>query len=103
MPVECPACKWPVLLEEQGPREDPSILLTGTAKIGNTAIKIIAVRVNLNLEAAPDYRSDVSSGCYRERGYDTVLDTVLDTFEYAAAELGELLGEEHSTIVELAT
>jgi hypothetical protein len=103
MQIECPACKWPSLLDQQGPPEDPSILLTATASIGDAAIKIIAARVDPNLDAAPDYRTDVPKACYRERGHDVVLNTILEEFEYAAAQIGDLLGEEHLNIVELAT
>lgn len=103
MSVQCPACQWPIFLDERGPPGDPSILLTGTAHVAGVQTKIIAVRVNADLEAAADYRSDVPRAQYHERGYDTVLDTILDEFEYVAAELGDLLGEGHSNIVELAT
>lgn len=103
MSVECPACEWPLFLEEQGPREDPTILLTGTARIGKAAIKIIAVRINRNLRAAPDYRSDVQRHCYHVGGYDSILSTILEEFEDAAAQVGDLLGEEHFNIVQLPT
>ena len=103
MVVACPPCKWPALLEERGPREDPSILLTGTASIGNAMIKIVAIRVNLLLRATPDYRGDVPVARYRDSGCDVVLETVLDEFEEAAAQLGELFGAEHTNIVELPT
>lgn len=103
MVVACPPCKWPALLEEQGPREDPSILLTGTAYLGDAMIKIIAIRVNLVRRAAPDYRPDVPIARYRDGGYETALDVILDEFEDVAAELGEFFGEEHPNIIELAT
>jgi hypothetical protein len=103
MAVAFPDCKWPASLEEQGPPEDPSILLTGTAYIGDAVIKIIAIRVNLLRRATPDYRPDVPIAGYRDGGYATALDTILDEFEDVAAQLGEFFGEEHTNIVELPT
>lgn len=103
MAVAFPTCQWPDVLQEQGPREDPSILLTGTAYIGDAMIKVIGIRVNLLRRATPDYRLDVPMARYRDGGYDSVLNTLLDEFEDVAAQLGEFFGEEHTNIVELPT
>lgn len=101
MTTACPPCKWPTSLEEQGPREDPSILLTGIVYVGDAKIKIIAIRVNLDRRAMPDYRPDVPIARYQDGGYDSILDGILDEFEEIAAQLGELFGEEHTNIVHL--
>ena len=103
MSVECPPCRWPALLEERGPPEDPSILLTGTARIGNTALQIVAIRINPALRFAPDYRREVPEGSYQANDLDEILETVLEEFEYVSSEFEELIEENRSTIVELAT
>jgi hypothetical protein len=103
MSVECPRCEWPAVLEERGPLEDPSILLTGTARVGDTAVQIVAIRINPALRFAPDYKQGLSSVVYGANGLDEILETVLEEFEYVSSELDQLVGESRSCIVELAT
>ena len=102
MAIECPSCLWPTILEERGPSDDPSILLTGAGRIGETPIQIIAIRINPTLRSAVDYRSGLESS-YQAKDLNAALGAILDELEYASVELGSLLGEEHSTTVELAT
>jgi len=101
--VECPACVWPNILEERGPSEDPSILLTGKARIGDTDARIVAIRVNSAQEWAPDFRRSVAEDSYHENGLDEVLRMALDEFQAVASELGDLLGDSRPSVVELAT
>jgi hypothetical protein len=103
MTIECPPCQWPTALEERGPAEDPTILLTGTALIGDAEVQIIAIRVDPLLRWTPDYRSDVAETSYQANGLDTVLETTLEAFESVATAFADVLGESRSTIVDLAT
>ncbi len=103
MPVQCPPCRWPEALYERGPAADPSILLTGRARIGDTEVEVVAVRVNPALRWMPDYKSDVAEGCYRTDGLDVVLETVLEELESVGSELEDALGKVRPSIVELAT
>lgn len=103
MSVPCPSCQWPAVLEERGPSEDPSILLTGTARIGEAAVQVIAIRVDPTLRWTPGYRRDVAEGSYQAKGLNATLETFLEEFESTAAEFGELLGDGRPSLVELAT
>lgn len=103
MPVECPPCQWPTALEERGPAEDPALLLTGTARIGDAEVQIVAIRVDPTLRWTPDYKREVAEDSYRANGLDAVLETTLEEFETVATALGDLLGESRSSIVDLAT
>lgn len=101
MAIECPPCLWPTVLEERGPSDDPSILLTGTARIGNAPIQIVAIRINPILRSTADYKPDVTEA-YQANDLDTVLGAILEELEYTSVELGRLLGNDHSATVELA-
>jgi hypothetical protein len=103
MPVQCPSCQWPTAFAERGPAEDPSILLSGTARIAQAAVKIVAIRTSRESGRIPDYRSDVPRECYQANGLDTLLEQVLEDFEYLAGDFGEILGDEGSEVVELTT
>jgi hypothetical protein len=89
--VEFPACVWPNVLEEQGPSEDPSILLTGTARIGGAEARIVAIRVSSTQEWAPDFKRGVAEDSYQGNGLDEVLQMALEEFQAVASELGDLL------------
>ncbi len=102
MAIACPPCQWPTVLEERGPSEDPTILLTGAARIGEAHVQIVAIRINSTLQWTPDYRSDVAEDSYHVDGLDEVLETTLDEFQCIASELGEVLGNSRSSLVELA-
>jgi hypothetical protein len=101
--VEFPACVWPNVLEEQGPSEDPSILLTGTARIGGAEARIVAIRVSSTQEWAPDFKRGVAEDSYQGNGLDEVLQMALEEFQAVASELGDLLGDSRLSVVELAT
>lgn len=101
MPVQCPSCQWPTSLAECGPAEDPSILLSGTARIAQVAVQIVAIRTSRESGRIPDYKNDVPRECYD--GLDTVLEQVLEDFEYLATEFGDLLNEPGSEAIELST
>ena len=46
MTIACPAPQWPEGLLEEGPPEDPTILLRGEAGIGGAHFTVTAVRVD---------------------------------------------------------
>jgi hypothetical protein len=102
MTINCPPCLWPTFLEEKGPSDDPSILLTGTARIGNAALQIIAIRIKPTLRSTLDCKPNVAQESYQANDLDTVLGTVLDELEYTSAEIGNLFGEDHLTTIELS-
>jgi hypothetical protein len=103
MLVQCPPCQWPTALDERGPVEDPGILLTGRARIGDIAVQIVAVRIDPALRWMPDYKSDVAEGCYQVDGLDVALETILEELESVGSGLEDVLGETRPSIVELAT
>jgi hypothetical protein len=102
MTIDCPSCQWPTVLEERGPSDDPSILLTGIGRLGETPIQIIAIRVNPTSRSTLDWQPELE-GIYQANDLDTVLGTILEELDYASAELGRLLGEDRSATVELTT
>ncbi|MDA8107033.1 MAG: hypothetical protein M0015_00185 [Betaproteobacteria bacterium] len=101
MPIRQLEWQWPEALEERGPAQDPSILLTGSARIGQVPVQVVAVRINPELVSTPDYRPDVDKAGYRKGALDTLLETILDESESLVAGLAELLGEGRSSIVPL--
>jgi hypothetical protein len=100
MPIQCPPCQWPAVLDERGPPEDPTILLMGMVQIGKAAIRLVAVRVDPASRATPDYVEEIS--VYQEGGLDAVLDAVLEEMDFVSTELSELLGEGDPSFVEFA-
>ena len=103
MPVQCPSCQWPSSFAECGPAEDPSIVLSGTARIAHTALQIVAIRTSPGSGRMPDYRDDVPPACYQTNGLGPLLEQMLEDFEYMACDFGEVLGDGGSDTVELAT
>ena len=103
MTLEFPASRWPAVLEERGPSEDPSILLTGMAQVGGKELRIVAIRVNPTLRSAPDYKRDVGQEAYLANGYSIALEVALEEFECIGLRLIDLLGEDRSSLIELAT
>ena len=101
MSIPFPQCVWPVALDECGPKEDPSILLTGTAEIGDAMARIIAIRISQTLRSTPDYQQDVPAGIYRSNNLDAGLETFLENAEDLTAELSDALGEYVPSFVEL--
>lgn len=72
----------------QGPPNDPSILLTGDAMIGNIAFKVTALRVR-RTGRGPDFRDDVA-----EEDYAVSLESLMDGVE-------ELSGSIEPSAIEL--
>jgi hypothetical protein len=103
MPVQCPPCQWPAALDERGPVEDPSILLTSRARIGDVTVQIVAVRVNPAIRWMPDYKSDVAQGAYEVDGLNVALETILEELESISSELADTLGETQPSTLELTT
>jgi hypothetical protein len=99
MAVACPPVEWPKLLEEQGPAEDPGIVLKGTARIGGAPVEIVAIRVDLERRRMPDYRSDVPRAAYET----AALETTLEELECVTQELSALTGVAERSIVRFAT
>ena len=99
MAVPCPRLEWPPFLEEGGPPEDPSILLTGTARIGGTAVAVVAIRISPGRTRMPDYRQDVPAAAYEA----AALETILDELEYLAQEIGAVMAGGEPGLVQLAT
>ncbi|WP_284947781.1 hypothetical protein [Acidisoma cladoniae] len=82
MPVLMPQVHWPKELQEEGPNQDPSILLGGAAEIGGTSYRIHAMRINLDgLE--PDFQADVEEAVYAEYRIDVIFEELifLDDFD----------------------
>jgi hypothetical protein len=73
MPVRLPEPKWPSELQEQGPLEDPSILLAGAATIGKAPHRVVAVRMNPRTLAI-DYRPDLEEDIYADCQVDAMLE-----------------------------
>lgn len=99
MTVPCPTLEWPPFLEECGPAEDPSILLTGTARIGGTSVAVVAIRITPGRTRVPDYRRGVPTAAY-ETG---ALETILEELDYLAQEVGAVTASAEPGIVRLAT
>jgi hypothetical protein len=73
MPISLPAPRWPSELLEDGPPDDPSILLGGAAEIGQAPHRILAMRINPNTLAI-DYRHDVDEEAYEDYQLEEMLD-----------------------------
>ena len=102
MTVPCPACEWPTSLDERGPAEDPSILLTGTARFGEATLQVVAIRVNRVSRASPDYKPEVSEECYQAGGLDVALEEAFDELDCAADQLSEFLSASRQNVVTLS-
>ncbi len=103
MPIPCPPVVWPDMLEERGPPEDTSILLTGAARIGGTPAQIVAIRIEPGMGWEADFRRDVADERYAANGLDVVLETTLEAMQLVASELDETLGDSDASVVKLAT
>ena len=82
MPVRLPEPRWPAELLEEGPPEDPSILLGGAAEIGKAPHRVLAVRLNPSTLSV-DYRADLEEGIYGDYQLEDMLDelTFLDDID----------------------
>jgi hypothetical protein len=84
MTVACPSPEWPSGLLEQGPPQDPSILLRGEATIGSARFVVTAVRVN-PIRYGPDFRPDQSTSIYANCNLSALLDSLSDLIEVSEA------------------
>lgn len=100
MTIQLPPCEWPAGLEERGPPEDPSILLTGTARLAGNEMQVVAIRIDRSRRCAPGYRPEAPDGCYRANGLNVVLEVALEEIDYIAGEFGELLGKDEPSVIE---
>jgi hypothetical protein len=82
VPVRLPEPRWPSELLEEGPPEDPSIVLGGAAEIGQAPHRVMAVRLNPNTLAV-DYRDDVQENVYADYQLEDRVDelTFLDDID----------------------
>lgn len=62
--IPCPPIVWPSTLVTAGPAEDPSIMLTGTARVGPANFRIVAIRAEPRLRFMPDYRAGFDDDVY---------------------------------------
>lgn len=72
MPVQIPQVGWPAELSEEGPAEDPFILLTGAAMIGRAPCRVLAIRVS-TATLAIDYRPDLEEEIYADLQLEEML------------------------------
>jgi hypothetical protein len=82
MPVRMPQLLWPAELQEEGPHQDPSIVLGGAAEIGGASYRIHAMRINLDT-LEPDVRDDLDEGVYAEHRVHVIFEELifLDDFD----------------------
>lgn len=80
MTVAIPELQWPANLLEEGPPEDPSILLRGEAAIGGTRFSVTAVRMD-PIRFGPDFRADQDSAVYTKFQLRSLIDTFADLVE----------------------
>jgi hypothetical protein len=73
MPIRLPDPLWPPELQEDGPPEDPSILLGGAAEIGGAPHRFLAVRLNPDTMSV-DYRADLDEDIYADYPLEDMLD-----------------------------
>ena len=92
MSIPCLRIQWPTALEETGPPEDPTIMLLGSAHMGTTPFKVLAIRVNARLKFMPDYRPDLPEAVYESGKLEVLL-----------AELGEIAATDHPGTIALET
>jgi hypothetical protein len=102
MTIPCPQLEYPGQLDERGPPEDPTILLTGNVRLGGAALRLVAIRIDMMLRWTPDYRRDVREAGYTAGGLDTALEGVLEELGVLAEQLGEILGEEADAVMMVA-
>ncbi len=95
MPIASPPYTWPATLDESGPAEDPSRLLTGTAEIGAVSVCIIAIRI------ASAEQKDVPAEADSMAGLHPELEAFLKDSDGLAARLSDVLGECVPSIVTL--
>ena len=75
MPIPVPPIGWPANFMEQGPAEDPTILLKARADIAGTGFVVTALRVRQD-GRLPDYLDDVP-----EDSYEAAMDALVGDIE----------------------
>lgn len=82
MPIRLPETTWPSQLTEEGPPEDPAVLLSGMASIGPAPHRVLAVRINPSTLSV-DYRADLDEAVYAEYQLEEMVDdlTFLDELD----------------------
>ncbi|HEY5347369.1 MAG TPA: hypothetical protein VIJ72_04180 [Rhizomicrobium sp.] len=85
MPVPSPTIRWPTELREDGPAEDPEILLMGKAEVAGAAFRVMALRVRQD-GRTPDYRDGVP-----DAAYDSGMDAMVGDIEDLADSIGPRL------------
>jgi hypothetical protein len=93
MPVSAPEIDWPSELKEQGPAEDPGILLAGQAKIAGVTFKVSALRMAKGART-PDYRDEVPEETY-EASLDNMPEDIECLVESIQPELISLSGADY--------
>jgi hypothetical protein len=76
MSIALSSIRWPAVLNEEGPTQDPTIVLTGSAEIAGVPFTVKALRMRPNLRT-PDYRPDLSETVY-EASIDGMVDDIED-------------------------
>jgi pimeloyl-ACP methyl ester carboxylesterase len=75
MRIPAPKIEWPPEFATEGPDQDPTIMLSGHARIADVGFRIIALRMRKGFRS-PDYREDVPDSAYQE-----VLERMVDDIE----------------------
>lgn len=73
MPVPCTPPVWPTVLREDGPAEDPTILLGGPVKLDGAVYHVMAVRVDPE-RLRPDFRPELDEDVYSDHELQVLLD-----------------------------
>ena len=82
MPIRMPQLRWPAELQEEGPHQDPSIILVAAVVIDSASYRIQAMRIDLD-SLEPDFRADLEEDNYADhRIYDIFEELIfLDNFD----------------------
>jgi hypothetical protein len=91
MPVPLPELLWPSELVEQGPPEDPSILLSAAAEVGGVRHRILAVRVNPHALSI-DYRAGVDDDSYAASQLDERFEGLTFLEDISTSNLVQMAG-----------
>jgi hypothetical protein len=93
MPIAAPSIQWPANFIEEGPAEDPTILLSAQAGVAGVPFKVSALRMRAGLRT-PDYRDDVPKKIY-EPALDGMLDDIEDLMDSIEPQLLGINGAQY--------
>lgn len=93
MPIAAPSIQWPAQFIEEGPAEDPTILLSGRARLAGVGFKVTALRMRAGLRT-PDYREDVPKKTY-EPALDGMIDDIEDLMDSIEPQLLAIDGAQY--------